>query len=271
MSSPTTPRTETLRLCGRRSVGCPLRRTSSMRSVRPVCRRSRSARQRGGWTSSSFVTISAAAAKPTTPAGFSVPERRPRSCPPPCVCGTSFTPRRTYRAPVPFGPPILWAENAARSTPSALTSTWILPSAWTASVNVVTPRSRHADAISATGSIVPISLFASITQTRIVSSRSRSRTASGDSVPVASTGRNSISKPRPASHSAESSTAWCSILGRRMCLPLDSFAHAAPFTARLSASVPPPVNTTSSGAEPIASASFSRASSTPLRASRPVA
>ncbi len=42
----------------------------------------------------------------------------------------------------------------------------------------------------------------------------------------------------------------------------------APNTAALSASVPPPVNTTSPGRQPIAAATTSRASSTLRRASR---
>ena len=48
-------------------------------------------------------------------------------------------------------------------------------------------------------------------------------------------------------------------------------AQKIPFTARLSASVPPPVNTTSYGLAPTAAASCSRDSSTTRRARRPAA
>ncbi len=46
------------------------------------------------------------------PGVLSVPDRRVRSCPPPCRSGSSGTPRRTSKAPTPFGPCILWGDGA---------------------------------------------------------------------------------------------------------------------------------------------------------------
>ena len=40
----------------------------------------------------------------TKPGIFSVPERRPFSCPPPIIRGFTFTPFLTYREPTPLGP-----------------------------------------------------------------------------------------------------------------------------------------------------------------------
>ena len=48
-----------------------------------------------------------AAPRPTMPGTLSVPERMPRSWPPPLICSASWTRglrRRTYSAPTPFGP-----------------------------------------------------------------------------------------------------------------------------------------------------------------------
>ena len=55
-------------------------------------------------------------------ASASVPERMPRSWPPPCICASIRTRglRRTYSAPMPFGPYVLCAENDIRSTFSFL-------------------------------------------------------------------------------------------------------------------------------------------------------
>ena len=57
-------------------------------------------------------------ANATAPATFSVPERRPRSWPPPCSTGSSGSRPRTMSAPVPFGAPTLWPASERASTPS---------------------------------------------------------------------------------------------------------------------------------------------------------
>ena len=74
---------------------------------------------------------SAALPKPTMPGTFRVPERMPRSCPPPSICAVMRTRglRRTYSAPTPFGPYILCADSDTRSARTALTSNGTLPDA----------------------------------------------------------------------------------------------------------------------------------------------
>ena len=59
----------------------------------------------------------AAAPKPTHSSGDRVPERRPRSCPPPWMNGAGSAPLRIHSAPMPLGPWILCAETATRSGP----------------------------------------------------------------------------------------------------------------------------------------------------------
>ena len=67
------------------------------------------------------------------PGRFSVPARRPRSCPPPRISGFNSAPPLATRAPIPGGPPSLCADRLTRSAPSAAASTGILPAACTAS------------------------------------------------------------------------------------------------------------------------------------------
>ena len=64
-------------------------------------------------------------------------------------------------------------------------------------------------------------------------------------------------------------TAWCSIDDVTMRWPRALPAHAAPLSARLLASVPPDVMTTSRGSAPSRSATRSWASSSAARAVRP--
>ena len=82
-------------------------------------------------------------------------------------------------------------------------------------------------------------------------------------------------RPRARRASATASrTAWCSTGLARTRVRAGSASRRdqyRPLTARLSASVPPEVNTTSLGRAPSASASVSRASSTVRRALRPAA
>ena len=62
------------------------------------------------------LTISVTAAlSPAMPGVFSVPDRRPFSCPPPICRGFSFTPFLTTSAPTPLGPWILWDDRVYRS------------------------------------------------------------------------------------------------------------------------------------------------------------
>ncbi len=82
---------------------------------------------------------------------FSVPPRRLRSCLPPVRIGSSRVPRLIQSAPAPFGPLNLCAESESRSTPSARTSTEILPTDCTASVCISAPCSCAIAAIAAIG------------------------------------------------------------------------------------------------------------------------
>ena len=216
-------------------------------------------------------------ANPTTAGVSSVPERTSRSCPPPCSNGATGRSRRTTRAPTPWGPPILCPETVIASTPEAAKSTGTAPTACTASVWTGMPCSLAAATTRSSGWSVPTSLLAHITETRPTpegSARAAS-SAAGSSRPAASTARCSTAKPcRSSSHSSGSSTAWCStaVVSNRVRRGSASRrAQARPLSARLSASVPPEVNTTSPGRQPRAAATRSRASSTARLAARPEA
>ncbi len=105
------------------------------------------------------------------PGTFSVPDRMPRSWPPPSMIAVSRTRglrRRTYSAPTPFGPYILCALIEAMSTLSSLTLNGTFPTACTASVWNSTPFSFAIAPISAIGWITPISLLAVMIVMRIV-------------------------------------------------------------------------------------------------------
>ena len=106
---------------------------------------------RGASVASLFFARRAATPMPAIPGTFSVPPRRLRSCLPPVIVATSRVPRRIQSAPAPFGPLNLWAETVSRSTPSARTSTGILPADCTASVCIRAPCSWAMAARSAIG------------------------------------------------------------------------------------------------------------------------
>jgi hypothetical protein len=120
----------------------------------------------------------AAAPKPTIPATFSVPARRPRSCGPPVASVVSASPRRIQSAPTPVGPPSLCADSERQSTPRR------------ADVDRDAARrlrgvgvhgrsaSRERAAISATGARLPTSPFAEPTLTTGVPSPHASTTSS---------------------------------------------------------------------------------------------
>ena len=138
------------------------------------------------------------------------------------------------------------------------------------------PYSCATAASSATGCTVPTSLFAHITLTTATWSAEREmaeRSASGHTPPSVSTPSQIASAPWvSSSQRTESSTAWCSteVVSTRRRAP-SWRAQYRPLTARLSASVPPLVKTTSLGRAPNTSASCSRDSSTTRRARRPAA
>ena len=103
------------------------------------------------------------------------------------------------------------------------------------------------------GCTVPTSLLARTMETSVVSAPMHSTSAPASTTPRASTA--TVTPPR---RSTGWRTAWCSIAAHTTG---PGAAAWRPRTARLSASVPLPVNTTSPGRQPSTSASDSRASS----------
>ena len=118
---------------------------------------------------------------------------------------------------------------------------------------------------------VPTSLLASITETSTVSGRTAEATAAGSMRPCRSQS-TTVRSARPASASsrAVARTASCSMALTTRWRPRSApHRSSTPRRARLSASVPPEVKTTSRDAQPAAAATRSRASSTAARARRP--
>src|SRR5205809_140836 len=102
--SPSVPGMQKEALFGRRSVGCPFSTASGTRARTPAMTRSRSVAWRGDSVGRWSRAMRIAAPRPTIPATFSVPVRRPFSWPPPVCIVAMRVPRRTYSAPTPFGP-----------------------------------------------------------------------------------------------------------------------------------------------------------------------
>ena len=182
------------------------------------------------------------------------------------MSGSSATGRRKARAPTPCGPPNLWALMLTMSAPSANRATSNQGAAWTASVCSTAPgaRRRTRRATSARGWTVPTSLLTSWTDTMLtVLSRAAAR-ASKSTTPSFPTSTTRTGEPKRRSaasgrvqHGVVLDGAHYDRPGRR---------PARPSTARLAASVPPLVKTTSPGAVPRTAATLSRASSIAWRA-----
>src|SRR2546427_7725481 len=154
--------------------------------------------------------------------------------------------------------------------PAASTFTGILPTAWVASAWKMIPFSLASFPIAAMSWIVPISLFANMTEMRIVLSVIASRIASSSTKPSVRTGTYVISKPCRSRRLQTSRLARCSMTVVTMWLPFSRYISTTPFIARLIDSVPPEVKTTSLGSRaPMILASCSRARSTPASASQP--
>src|SRR3954470_8904691 len=266
------------------SNGAPLSWTSGTWATTPATRRSRSAASRAPRSSRDPTALTAATVSPTIAATSSVPDRTSRSWPPPCSSGVHSASRRSRSTPAPMGPPSLWPVMVSASAPLAPKSTGTCPTACTASVCRGTPTACATSASAATSLTVPISLLAHMTLATATSPPSPSASpraarpagsASGPPRPVGSTGSQVMSAPSCLpSHSTLSRTAWCSAglttIRRRRESPCRR-AQKSPLTARLSLSVPPPVNRTSDGRAPSASASRSRDCSAARRAARPLA
>ena len=201
------------------------------------------------------------------PGRFSMPARRRRSRSSPTSTGRSRARLDTTRKPVPGGPYTLWPLATSRSAPSSATSRGSRPRVWQASTSSSAPCSWARVAASPTGWMVPTSWLACWRQTSRVSSRTAAASSAGSTRPVWSTPTSVTSNPWPARARAGASTEVCSTADttrwrRRLA------ALASPVTARLAASVPPEVSTSSSGAAPTAAASCSRERSSSSRARR---
>ncbi len=259
------------------SSGGPLSCTSGTRSTTPATSRSRSAATRAARSTRDAVLAVVATARPTMAATSRVPERTSRSWPPPCSSGVHSASRRSTSTPAPIGPPSLCPVMVSASTPLAATSTGTWPTACTASVCSGTPTAWATAASAARSLTAPISLLAHMTLATATSVPSPSASASASAVtaPVGSTSSQVTSAPScSTSHSTLSRTAWCSAGLTTTRVRRGSPSRRAqnmPLTARLSLSVPPPVNSTSEGRAPRAAASRSRDCSAVRRASRPLA
>ncbi|CAB5022279.1 unannotated protein [freshwater metagenome] len=226
--------------------------------------------------SSRRATVSSrASANATAAATSGVPARRPRSCPPPSISATIFTPSRTTNTPMPRGPPTLCPVTVTRSqSMNSLGSIHI--GACTASVcrTALGERSRTRLKTSLKGWRVPISLLTAITETNAVCSSRSALRRSMSMMPSDVTGANATRAPSAARRAAGAIIALCSI--SETTTPDKSLGASAsprtpritPLTARLSDSVPPPVNTTSWGRHPSRVAIRSRASSRAVFAAR---
>ena len=182
------PSNEILRLPGRRCSRLPFRRVLAAAAGNRI-RRSRMAVMRAMFSSRLAVATVMVSPSPTMEARFSVPARRPFSRAPPSIKILGRMPFLTYKAPTPLGAWNLWPERESISTPRALTSTGMWPTAWTASVWNQAPWAWAIAASSAMGCTVPISLFASMMETSAVSSRMAFSSSAGSTRPSGVTGR----------------------------------------------------------------------------------
>lgn len=219
------------------------------------------------------VFSSKATTNPATAARFSVPPRYPFSWLPPRIRGFGFKADRTNRAPAPLGPWNLCEQQVTKSAPKSETvCTGSFPNHCEASVWNTIPFSRTCCPMTDTGCKVPISLFAAMTETKIVSSRRAASTASGCIFPKGSGLTFDNSNPSYlAKYSNGRSTDGCSMAEVTKCRPRPFKARAVPNTARLLASVPPAVKMISDGRQTQSLATRSRNSSSEARAWRPTA
>src|SRR5262245_7282682 len=198
------PGSAKLEVLGRRATLLPKTMASP---GKPASKRSRSADARAA---SAFISRSAhstAVANPTTAAPFSVPGRRPRSCPPPNRVVANGAPGASTSAPAPGGPPSLWLETTRYVASRSAMLTGIRPNACAASTSRSAPCSRQSAATCATGWITPVSLFASCSasSTGFGASRSMTVRASRSINPVRSRGARNMARRLPSSNSASCS------------------------------------------------------------------
>ena len=191
--------------------------------------------------SAAAMVASRAAANPTTPGTFSVPERSPCSCPPPHTSGRQARRCPHQQTADTLGPAQLVRRERDRLGPRPAQADRQGGRRLDRVGVERHPRSAAAAASRSTGCTTPVTLLAHITAARRSPGRSRRSNSAASTVPSPSTGAQATSKPRRSSSRAGSRTAGCSIAlttSRPGGLP------ARPKTAWLSASDPPEVNTT---------------------------
>ena len=234
---------------------------------RPASKRSLSAPTRSTVVARSAITRRAASPRPTMAGTFCVPLRRSRSWPPPRRTGASGTPDRTTRAPAPFGPPNLWPVRLTSPAPRqasvrSIQATACTASVWSTASGAASASSAATDSRSLT---TPVSLLASITDTSPIPSTEERTSARA---PRSIRPPSSVETTMPPASATGASTAGCSTALHTGRQPVE---RTTPSTARLSASVPPLVKTTSPGCAPTRAATRSRASSMARRAERATA
>mmetsp|Transcript_18145 Transcript_18145/g.28203 ORF Transcript_18145/g.28203 Transcript_18145/m.28203 type:complete len:867 (-) Transcript_18145:2198-4798(-) len=186
--------------------------------------------------STSRCAAAAAAPKPAIPITFSVPERRPISCPPPLICATTSRPCLITNAPTPLGPPSLCAETRPISQPSQSKPNGTFPKACVRSLSA---RPCGGDCIT------PVSELASCKAVVL-------------GAPTLTNPSSDTGKPR----SIQLATASCSIAAP---------TNSRPAQANAAASVALDTKTISAPAAPNASEIWARALSTMALAARPSA
>mmetsp|Transcript_52172 Transcript_52172/g.138119 ORF Transcript_52172/g.138119 Transcript_52172/m.138119 type:complete len:233 (+) Transcript_52172:457-1155(+) len=179
------------------------RRSSSLERMDHMC----SAR-----LSNSPATTSAAFPIPAMRSTFSVPARRPCSCPPPNKKFGKRIPRLTNKHAIPFGAPNLCPTMVTKSAPISGIRTGTLPTDWAASVCNRIFFFAQISAISPMGCNDPISLLLCMIVTSTVASVIANCTWDAETHPSESA-CNGVTSISPLSCIARkhSSTAGCSI------------------------------------------------------------
>ncbi len=151
----------------------------------------------------------------------------------------------------------------------ARTSIGIFPAAWAASVCRRAPCVCTIAPIAASGWMVPISLFAAMTLTRMVRGVIAARSASRSTRPPVSTPSTVTSSPCCRNCRQTSRTDLCSVATVTIWSPRDRSASTAPLSARLLDSVAPLVKVISPAVALMSAATCARARSVASRASQP--
>ena len=208
---------------GSREFGSPVRRAKGTACNTALMSSSRDDSNAGIMVGMRLHASCKATARPTAPATLGVPDLNPPSWPPPLMSGSIPTRLLLQRIPSPLGAPNLCPDAVRVSASRSWKSTGIVPAACTASTCTGTPASWQIRTASFTGSIVPTSLFAIMTQTSVAPLCTSSCSASRSMRAWASTGMRTTSNPKKScNHWADSATAGCSTAEMSMRLEHES-------------------------------------------------